>query len=226
MKSWFDTFTVALDGGEVSRDLIGAAKASAEMAIGHYRFQHQAKVRDAVEDTFPVLLKFLGEEWNNVWDNFWQQNEISPRSLDFFPEVFVNYFCKTNALLQLKELARFEHDLDIYPWTHGRLDPVENFQIQEDSRIDLGPFELKTYEASVTTLYTDETARALESEQVLLWMKGDAAHFRRMKGWELSVLQNLSKGVEKALEFASDDSEEVKSFFNWLGSSHLVRKAY
>lgn len=226
MKSWFDSFELTLKNGEATEDLIGAGKASAKQAMGHYRFQHQAKVRDAIEETFPVLLKFLGEEWNGIWNSFWQQNETSPRSLDFFPEVFLNYFLHSEASLHLKELARFEHDLDIFPWTHGSLPAVEANSLSKDSRIVLGPYEIKYYEANVIELYADNKTEKINKQHLVLWMKGDTVHFRPMKSWEIEILNKLPEGVENAIESAPEDSEEVSAFFIWLGSSHLIRSSF
>jgi hypothetical protein len=223
MKEWFDKFEETLCGQRPSADLIGAGTSSAERAMAHYRYQHSAKLREAVEDTFPVLLQRLGEEWNGVWKTFIAQNEISPRSLDWFAEVFLNYFVNTDAPLWQKELARFEHRLDIHPWSNRALRPRPELLPTEESCVHLGNHEIVRFKVNVAAIYHGGEVSG-GSESVLLWQKEDGVYFRAMKEWELNVLTKLSLGVGVALEEAPEDPEAVGEFFQWLGSSCLIQK--
>ncbi|MFL5785384.1 MAG: putative DNA-binding domain-containing protein [Bacteriovoracaceae bacterium] len=223
MKEWFDKFEETLRDGNPSSDLIGAGTSGAEKAMAHYRYQHRAKLREAVEDTFPVLVKRMGNEWNEVWNAFISQNKISPRSLDWFPEVFLNYFIKTDAPLWQKELARFEHRMDIHPWSNRPLSPRLELEMDEDSCVHLGNHEIVRFKVGVTEIYRDGEVKG-GSESVLLWQKQDGVYFRAMKEWELNVLTKLSLGVGVALEEAPEDPEAVGEFFQWLGGSHLIQK--
>ncbi len=91
-------------------------------------------MKEAVEDTFPKLLEKVGEDWENIWIAFWDQNKISPRSLDWFSEVFLNYFMTTSHPLWMKELARFEYRLDSHPWTHPALPLKTDFVLSSGFR--------------------------------------------------------------------------------------------
>jgi hypothetical protein len=223
MKEWFETFEETLRGEKPSADLIGACSAGAEKAMAHYRYQHNAKLREAVEDTFPVLIQRLGNEWEEVWKSFAAQNDISPRSLDWFPEVFLNYFVKTDAPLWQKELARFEHRLDIHPWTNRALRPRPELVPTEESCVHLGNHEIVRFKVGVTSIYHGQVVKG-GSESAILWQKEDGVYFRAMKEWELNVLTKLSLGVGLALEEAPEDPEAVGEFFQWLGGSHLIQK--
>ena len=225
MKNWFDSFEESLRGNFAPSDLIGAGAADAERAMRHYRFQHEAKLRESVEDTFPMLLKFLGDDWENIWDTFHAQNEISPRSLDWFPEVFLNYFLKSAHPLWMKELARFEHVLDVHAWNHPALPLRSDLVMTESSCIHLGKFETVKFHSPVIDLYEGEEVTDHDSAcTLLIWQKEDGTYYKAMKGWELSVLAKLSQGVEVALEDAPEDAEAVGEFFQWLGSSCLIQR--
>ncbi len=224
MKNWFSDFEVCLNGGNVSSDLIGAGSADSHRAMSHYRYQHQAKMKEAVEMTFPVLLKKLGSDWENEWRNFWNQNEISPRNLDWFPEVFFNYFLTTSAPLWQKELARFEHRLDIHPWTHKTLCLKAHLVLTEGSKVILGNYEILEFSAPVTEIYSaEETSDKDHPQTVLLWQKESGVYFRKMKAWEVEVFTSLDQGIDRALENALADETAVGEFFQWLGSSGLIQ---
>jgi hypothetical protein len=213
MKDWFSRITA---------DLIGAGTATPEEAMAHYRYQHETKLKEAVEVTFPVLLKKLGPEWNGLWKAFREENKISPRNLDHFPEVFLNYFFTTSASTELKELARFEHRLDTHPWTHQTLPLKTDFTFAENSRIVLGSHEVISFSAPVTRMY-DEKEPGTDSETVLLWQKESGTFYRTLSAWELDVFLALPEGVEQALELAPEDPAVVSDFFQWLGSSCLIQ---
>lgn len=226
MNNWFENFKQAVTSGSALSDIKGAGNASAETALGHYRFQHEAKVKEAIADTFPVLLSYLKQEWDEIWNSFWKQNTVSPRSLDFFPEVFLTFFLSESFAPRLQELARFEFHLEIFPWTHTSLWPVQVGDLQENSRLELGPFEIRNYTYQVTELYDGSEEEVSHPETILLWMKGDSVNYRVMKDWEIKVLQNLPQGMNEALEFASENAQEVTDFFQWLGTSNLIRQIY
>lgn len=223
MKDWFSQFEACLDGDKAPGDLIGAGTATSERAMGHYRFQHQAKYREAVEDSFPVLLRLSGAEWDGIWKNFWAQNEASPRSLDWVSETFVNHFLKTPAPESLKELARFELALDSHSWSHKILPLRSDLTISEDCQVILGNYEVVSFSAPVTEIYSGDADSGSGPQTVLIWHKNDDVFYRAMKDWELDVLTHLGDGVGEALEFAPEDAEAVGEFFRWLGSSHLIQ---
>ncbi|MES2526347.1 MAG: hypothetical protein V4598_04645 [Bdellovibrionota bacterium] len=218
MKTWFENFFTA-----PGKDLIGAGTATSERAMNHYRFQHQAKMKEAVEATFPKLLQHVGQEWENIWKSFWEQNTISPRNLDWFPEVFLNYFVTTSNPSWMKELARFEHRLDIHPWQHCSLALKTDFVLSEDAKVILGKFELVSFSAPVSEIYDEETTSFDQAEIVLIWEKESGTHFRKMEDWEIEILMKLPEGVSVALESAPDDELKVGEFFQWLGSSALIQ---
>jgi hypothetical protein len=224
MKNWFSQFEECLNGEKAPADLIGAGTADSDRAMAHYRYQHISKMKEAVEVTFPVLLRYLGNDWQETWESFWKQNEVSLRNLDWFPEVFMNYFLTTNAPIWQKELTRFEHHMDIHPWTNKVLTLNTSFVLDESSKVILGNYEILSFKAPVTELYNeDEISDKDESQMVLLWQKEDGIYFRVMKEWEQKVLTTLDQGVENALEHAPEDPEAVGEFFKWLGSSCLIQ---
>lgn len=225
MKNWFSIFEESLDGSTAPSDLIGAGTADAGRAIAHYRYQHETKLKEAVEDTFPTLLKFLGDTWNDIWNSFQAQNEVSVRSLDWFPEVFLNYYMKTTQPLWLKELARFEHVLDVHQWNHPALKLKKELVLSEDSCIHLGKYEVITFAAPVVQLYEDEEIiDHKKSVKLVIWQKEDGTYYRSLEEWEFIALSKLHMGVETALEDAPEDAEKVGAFFQWLGSSCLIQR--
>jgi hypothetical protein len=223
MKNWFSEFEGCLKGDSPSADLIGGGRADSARAMAHYRYQHLAKMKEAVEVTFPALLRLLGDDWKKTWDLFWAQNETSPRSLDWFPEVFLNYFLSTSSPLWLKELARFEHHLDIHPWTHKPLSLKADLVPDEKSKVVIGHHEVLSFHAPVTELYRESFDDKETPELVLMWQKESGVFFRKMSDWEMRVFNSLDQGMGAALEHASDDPEAVGEFFRWLGSSCLIQ---
>lgn len=225
MKDWIQRFEAAVNGGPVPEDIIGAGKASARKALGHYRFQHEAKMKEAVEETFPALLTHLRDSWEEVWKKFWQENPVSPRSLDWFPEIFLRHFLTTDSPRWQKELARFEHVMDVHPWNHLNLLPREGLVPTEDSRIVLGNHEIVSFRAPVTKLYDGEAVEEFEEEEsVVIWQKDGGVYYRALTDWELRVFRKLSVSVEDALTEAPEDPEAVGEFFQWLGSSCLIQE--
>lgn len=225
MKEWFEKFHENLFGEDTGADLIGAGKASAAEAFDHYRYQHRVKTREAVEETFPSLLQHLGDEWIEVWRSFKKTLPHSPRSLNWYPAVFLEFYLKSDAPLPLKELARFEQAMDVHPWTHRKLTPVDLSGMTEESSLILSHLDLHTFAAPVTKMYNDESPSDLsEKEQVIIWLKADGVNFRHLQEWEVRVLKQVSLSVGEALEHAPDDEEAVGSFFKWLGESNLIRQ--
>lgn len=220
--SWFADFEVSLRGDKGSEDLVGAGSADAERSLRHYRYQHQAKLREAVEETFPVLVKKLGAAWNLEWQDFWQTNPICPRSLDFFPGVFLQHWVQTSIPIELKELARFEYLMDVHPWTHERLSVSPLEALGEDSKIILAPLDIQHFSVSVTNLY-EEKPLVAGRQTVLLWLREDGLRYRALEDWEEKVLQRLSEGVDVALAEAPEHPEAISSFFQWLGQSGLIQ---
>lgn len=225
MKAWFDEFHNALFDGSIPTDLIGAGEANAEEALAHYRYQHEVKIRESVESTLPALVRHLNVEWNEVWKIFRALHTPSPRSLDWYPQVFLNYYLASTAPLHLKELARFEQAMDQHPWTHSKLLPEAIEAMDSDCRLILSPLDVHRFKAPVVKLYRGEEPGTLDTPQdVLIWMREDGVHFRVMQGWELKVLENASRSIGEALEHAPEDTGGVSEFFTWLGKSSIIRQ--
>ena len=225
MKDWFESFEKSLRGDAASSDLIGAGTSSADKAMAHYRYQHDTKIRQSVEDTFVKLVNYLDHDWEKVWGSFRSTNPKSPRSLDWYPQVFLDYYIQSDAASHLKQLARFEHAMDIHPWTHPKLSVISLAQMTSESCLILTHLDLHHFKAPVLPLYLKQSPTDLEEHQtVLFWMMEDGVHFRVMQEWELKVLKNVSHGIEEALEYAPQETEAVSSFFKWLGESGLIRQ--
>lgn len=220
--NWFEEFESSLRGERGSSDLVGAGSADAERSLKHYRYQHQAKLREAVEDTFPSLVKQVGESWNGEWKRFWLTQPQCPRSLDFFSGVFLEYWLKTPHRLELKELARFEYLMDIHPWTHQRLSLFPLETMSEEAKVLLAPLDIQRFSTGVIQLYEEKPA--VSGEQiVLLWLREDGLRYRVLQVWEECVLRRLPEGVAVALEEAPEDTKAVGEFFQWLGQSGLIQ---
>ncbi len=219
--NWYVDFESALRGEKGSADLIGAGSANAERSLKHYRYQHQAKLREAVEDTFPSLVKRLGESWNSEWKKFWLTQPQCPRSLDLFSGVFLDYWLKTTNSLELKELARFEYQMDIHPWTHKRLSLFPLEALSEEAKVLLAPLDIQHFSVGVIQLYEERPAVARE-QSILLWLREDGLRYRELQTWEENVLRLLPEGVAAALEEAPEDAEAIGVFFQWLGQSGLI----
>lgn len=225
MENWYNVFASALLGGQDSRDLIGAGTVSAKKAIAHYRYQQKEKVREAIEDTFPSLRRLASESWSELWNSFYTQNRNSPRSLDFISQVFLNFIQDCDVPIHWKELAKFEYALEVHPWSHRQLEPVSLVGISKDSRLFFGEIDVQTFNTAVVEIYEEQIVEVLaRSEKILIWLISNTVHYRRMEAWELHLLENLSHGVEKAMEYAPDDAEAVEKFFLWLGQSNLVQE--
>ena len=220
--SWYADFEASLRGDQGSEDLVGAGTADAERSLKHYRYQHQAKLREAVEDTFPSLVKHLGESWRGEWKTFWQTMPECPRSLDYFGEVFLRYWQQSTATLELKELARFEYLMDIHSWTHKRLSVFPLEAMSEESKVILAPLAVHRFSTAVTQLYEEKSFQSGE-QSVLLWLREDGLRYRVLQDWEERILQRLHEGVSVALQEAPDDAEAIGAFFQWLGQSGLIQ---
>lgn len=219
--NWYVDFESSLRGEKGSADLVGAGSADAERSLKHYRYQHQAKLREAVEDTFPSIVKQVGESWDGEWKKFWLTQPQCPRSLDFFSGVFLEYWLKTPHSLELKELARFEYQMDIHPWTHKRLNVFPLEAMSEEAKVLLAPLDIQRFAVSVTDLYEEKVAKS-EEQIVLLWLREDGLRYRELEAWEETVLRRLPEGVAVALEEAPEDAEAIGAFFQWLGQSGLI----
>lgn len=223
--SWFDEFKNSMHGEATPSDLIGAGKADAQKALEHYRYQHEQKIKEAVEDTFPILLERLGGRWKNIWKEFWSTNPRSPRSLDFYADVFLEYFQKSSATVADKELCRFERILDTYPWKTTPVIPCSLENLSGESILELGDHEIISFKAQVISLYQGEEVQD-ESTQVIFWLTQDGVEFKNLATWEVEILKNLGKGIDEALETIEQDADEVSGFFSWLARSGLIRKLH
>ncbi len=224
MKSWFHQFHKDLKTQTLSTKLVGAGTSTPERAFAHYRYQHEIKIREATEETFSTLKEILGTEWNKVWQAFRESSPPSPRSLDYYSKVFLDWYRKTSAPLHHQELARFEYLMDIHPWTHESLDVLPLPELTEDTKLIVSPLDFHRFDAPVSALYRGHEVQNLtEKTIVLLWFNDGSVNFRQMESWELEVLKNLSRGLAVALESAPEDDEKVGAFFQWLGTSGLIR---
>lgn len=225
MKDWFEEFHRGLKSSTTPSDLVGAGKASAAEAFDHYRYQFRIKVKESVLETFPGTVKLLGEDWEYTWKKYLSREVPSPRSLDWVPEDFLNFFLETDADFHLKELARFELAMDIHPWTHPRLSRTSLEGMDEEASLVLAPLDLRFYQAPVTRLHQGlEYSDIAAPQNVLIWMRDDGLNYRVMQDWELKVLETLPSSVAEALEHAPEDEEAVSDFFRWLGESCLIRQ--
>lgn len=221
--SWFAQFKQSMKGEKPASDLIGAKSTSAIIAMEHYRYQHESKIRDAIEETFPQTKLYMGDKWESLWIMFWKSNPHSPRSLDFFGEVFLDFMLNQVNDLATRELARFEWAMEIHPWTHERLKVMPFLPMDEETKLVLAPLDIQEFSYPVMQLYQADEMGEISSQRILFWMKESGLHFRRLDRWEEDVLKALPFGLGVALEHASDDQTAVAVFFQWLGSSGLVQ---
>lgn len=221
--NWFEQFKLAMKGENPASDLIGAKNTNALIALEHYRYQHESKIRDAIEETFPQTKLYMGDKWESLWISFWESKPPSPLSLDFFGEVFLNFMLNQVNDLATRELARFEWAMEIHPWAHERLKVFALPAMNEETKLVLYPLDIQEFSYPVMELYQSEEIGELKSQRILFWMKESGLHFRRLNPWEEDVLKALPFGLGVALEHAPDDQESVAAFFQWLGSSGLVQ---
>jgi len=221
---WFDEFARSLRGADVAVDLVGAGDASAERAMAHYRFQHRAKIQEALEDHFGVLKSVLGEKWESLWSDFWDSQPASPRSLDFFGEVFLSWLHKTHEPVAIKELARFEHALEVHDWTQIVYPLVQLTELTGDERIELVSQNFQTYEVKVAESYQKRTiAEREEKQHIYIWLTSTGTHYRAMSAWEIELMKKLPQGLGAALDSTRVDESGLAEFFQWLGSSGAIR---
>ncbi len=218
--SWFKQFAQ----GTPSSDLIGAGEASAAEALAHYQYQHQAKMREAVEETFPVFKRLKGSEWKNLWRDFWESKPHSPRSLDYLGAEFLKFMERKNP--KEAELVRFEWVLETLPWSTKRLPAGDLSALSADSKLELHAYMVEKFTTAVTESYESESWGSGAGETVLFWMKESGVRYSVMQNWELAVLTHLPQGVGMALEYAPDDEALVSEFFQWLGQSGLVKAVH
>ncbi len=217
---WFEDFSQ----GVASVDLIGAGSASAAEALAHYQYQHQAKMQEAVEETFPVFKRMKNSEWKDLWKKFWDSKPSSPRSLDYLGEEFLEFMKGHHALEA--ELVRFEWRLETLPWSIKRLPAGDLSGLSGDSRLELHRYEVEDFKTPITKIYEEENWQTGTGERVLFWMKESGVHYSSMEEWELVVLAQLPSGVETALASAPEDEQKVSEFFQWLGQSGLVKAVH
>lgn len=221
--NWFETFRASMLEGSAGPELVGANGASSARVLAHYRLQHQDKIRDAIELSFPRTKELMGEAWDGLWESFWASKPTSPRSLDFFSEVFFDFALPRIPALAHQEVLRFEWFMEIHPWTHERLKVLPLPELLEDTRLVLAPLDVREFSVVVTELYDGDAPVRVEPQRVLFWMKESGLHFRALADWEEAVLRKLPDGLGVALEAAPEDAAAVATFFQWLGSSGLIR---
>jgi hypothetical protein len=223
MKEWFSNFKTSMFGDFASSDLIGAGNSSPEEALDHYRFQHEEKIKETVESTFSELVQRLDDQWGPFWDDFWKTRPLSPRSLDFYPQLFLHYVLSSELPSQLQELTQFEHILDTYSWSHAPVKPCSLENLSGQSRILLGEYELIDFKTPVIeTFLNTPTDLTQDGYKVLFWLTNKGVEFRAMKPWEIEVLKRLDQGIGHALESAPEDPEAVNALCHWLASSGLI----
>jgi len=230
MSRWFEDFHKVLQGQAPGSDtqLIPAGTATREQMLKHVRYQFSSKTREAVEETFPKTIENMGEEkWDEVWDDFQKSGPASLRSLDEYAGVFLSYFVNSAAPHALKELIKFEWVIETHPWTNQRLARMElpALELSEEVCLHLAPLDIRLFQAPVMALYEGmQVFNDHEPQQVLFWLTDEGMRFHRMESWEESVLRALPQGLGSALAYAPDDAGAITEFFQWLGSSDLIRK--
>lgn len=222
MKGWFDNFTAALEGSGPSSDLIGAGAASASEAISHYRYQHQIKIQETIESSFSVLRERFPDIWDELWEEFWSSGPASPRSLDFFPDVFLEYVLASPAANHFKDLAKFERCLEKYSWTNTSRPHCSLEAISGESKLELCLFEVWKFSTPVIGRYEGQDADCLRASTVMVWISEKGVQYRETEAWEIDVLKHLDLGINRSLEWAPEEPEKVSLFFQWLGSSGMV----
>lgn len=229
MTHWFESFNQMLKGQKVDLGLglIPAANADMDVVVRHILYQFKSKTKEAVEETFPETIEKMSlEKWESVWREFIESNSSSPRSLDNFPKVFLDYFQTTDAPHALKELMKFEWAIEIHPWVYERLEMVdlEGMELSDELVIEVAPLDIQTFNAPVLALYQgSEVFDDMAQQQVLFWFNQAGIQFYALDSWERNILENLKNGLTTALTFAPDDTQSVGAFFQWLGRSGLIR---
>lgn len=232
MSDWFRDFHRVLGGAEASADLqlIPAGTASMDEMLKHVRYQFTSKTREACEDTFPKAIARMGQEtWEELWMNFQRSRPASPRSLDEYPRVLLEFVSATDAPHALKELMRFEWAIETHSWNYRRLQKSElpALELTDALRIELAELDIQRFSAPVLALYEGyEVFSDHESQTLVLWFTEEGIRFRRLDDWEVAVLEKLHLGIGEALEFAPDDAALVTEFFQWLGRSGLIRRLF
>lgn len=231
MKTWFESFNRMLQGEAPADELglIPAGTSDMDFVIEHVRYQFSAKIREAVDVTFPESIKLLGQEsYEQLWREFIQSNPRSPRALDYFPAVFLHWVLQREDVpWSLRQLMLFEHVLDTHPWTHPRLGLIDlpPLELSETTVIELPELHIVRFESPVVAIYNG--AQVLDenmSQDVLFWLMDDGMNFHAMQPWERDVLERLPLGLGEALAYAPEDATVISDFFQWLGKSGLIRK--
>lgn len=223
MDKWFKSFSESYCMARVSTDLIGAGTASGEKAMDHYRYQHQTKIRECIIATFPVFTKLLGEALELTWKSFWATNPVSPRSLDHYPEVFLLYFVGTDAPVEMKDLLKFEHILDTYPFRNEEVVPCTLETLSEESKLQLSYYEIHDFDSSVIHFYETGVSETEKPTKVIFWLTSHGVQYRSMEDWELNVMDHLHHGVGTSLQYAPQNEARITDFFRWLGQSGLIK---
>ncbi len=221
--NWFRDFSAAMVEEKSLAGLRGAMDVSGERALRHYRHQHEAKVREAIEESFPETKRLLGGDWELLWQRFWASRPASPRSLDFFSEVFYGFVTGQELALSARELLRFEWAMEQHPWHHEGLEPRAFPELGEDTRLAIMPLDLHEFSCDVIALYEDTEPSGVSCQRVVFWLKDTGLYYRELRDWEHELLAKLPLGLATALEGVAADESEVQNFFQWLGSSGLVR---
>lgn len=221
--NWFESFRASMLEGSAGPELVGANGASSARVLAHYRFQHQDKIRDAIELSFPRTKELMGEAWEGLWEAFWASKPVSPRSLDFLSGVFFEFALPRIPALELREVLRFEWFMEAHPWTHERLNVLPLPELLEVTRLLIAELDVREFSVAVTELYQTDAPVKHQAQRVLFWMKDSGLHFRALADWEEVVLRKLPDGLGVALEAAPEDAAAVATFFQWLGSSGLIR---
>ncbi len=226
MNRWFADFTLCLEeNGQPSADLVAAGLLSKTEAIDHYRFQYWTKVKEVVTESFPETISYLKEDWEIYWSIFEASHPTSPRSLDFYPDTFLEFFHTLNVPDYVKDLATFERQLEIYPWSHVPVKNIPLSNVTMESTLILGEYDILTFSTPVVSLYLKGRIDLnYKQQQILIYLSEDGMLFKSLESWEALVLENLDKGIQKALTHAPQKSELISEFFSWLGKSGLIQE--
>lgn len=221
--NWFEAFDHSLKTADSQEDLIPAGSLNIQEALEQYRYQYFAKIRESIEESFPVLKMNLDETWEELLQDFLSTRK-SFRSLDWYPKAFEDYYIGLHSSIEHSDLCRFEGILDRFSWTHRRQAVIANLQFQEDSILKIGEYELETFQTNVIDMYEEKTSEA-KAQEIIIWMKNSETHFREISPWEKTVLENLARGQDLGSTLSKVDRPqvEISDFFQWLGGSGLIR---
>ena len=225
MDEFFSHFTKLLKekSGLNALPLKPARGADIERVLEHYRYQYHSKVSESISETFPVLKEKISDQWEKLLETYLHETLESPRSLNFAPMHFFEWL-KTRSKLKTEdlELAAFEIEIDIFPWSHKFVESVSLNDLSEETSFELNSYKILNYSNDVYELYHERGSEG--AVQLILWQNSEGVFFRKIADWQVHVLKRLSHGIGHALKgLEALPPEEIQNFFEWLASSKLLK---